>query len=69
MLQLSCEELDVDSIELPAMDDVLLPYVDADDLNSSAEVTLATLDDSVGLVPHLGSLEIMDESLPSTPSH
>ena len=67
-LQLSCEELDLDSLELPAMDDVLLPHMDADGQNMSAEVTLPTLDDSIGLVPHMGSLEIMDQSLPSTSS-
>ena len=67
-LQLGCEEFDLDSF-LPAMDDVLLPYMAADDHRTSAEVTLPTLDDSVGLVPHVGSLEIMDQSLPSTSSH
>ncbi|XP_076439427.1 uncharacterized protein LOC143278934 [Babylonia areolata] len=63
-LHLSYEKLDVDSIQLPSMEDVPLPYID-EDQDCSPEALLPSLDDSLGLVPHLGSLEILGKSLPS----
>ncbi|KAL8585827.1 hypothetical protein ACOMHN_065177 [Nucella lapillus] len=67
-LRLSCDELDVDCMPLPCIDDLTLPYIDDIQEASSGDDTVRpTLDDSVGLVPHLGSLEFLDNSLPSLP--
>ena len=69
-LHLSREELDLDSIELPSMDDISLPFIDEDlePISGSMDPVLSNLDDSVGLLPEqLGSLQLRDEGLPSTP--
>ncbi|KAK7110942.1 uncharacterized protein [Littorina saxatilis] len=43
-LHLSCEELDVDSLELPTMDDLLIPEVPDDSLDCTAQTSLPQAD-------------------------
>jgi hypothetical protein len=64
------EEIDLSTLELPTMEELDLPDIcgcdaDVELKGGSANVTLSELDDSVGLVPHLGSLEILDHSDPT----
>ncbi|XP_070175511.1 uncharacterized protein [Littorina saxatilis] len=43
-LHLSCEELDVDSLELSTMDDLLIPEVPDDSLDCTAQTSLPQAD-------------------------
>ncbi|KAK7485868.1 hypothetical protein BaRGS_00022863, partial [Batillaria attramentaria] len=69
-LHLSFEELNLDAVPLPSIDDIVLLSEEAPENSGTAavDVSLPSLDDSIGLSLHLGNL-VLKDSLPNSPAH
>lgn len=65
-LQLDEQDLELEAVPLPSLDDIDLPQCEVHVIPSSSD--LSALDDSLGLSAHLGGLQIKDDSFTSQSS-
>lgn len=61
-------EFEATDLELPSLEDIVVPVVDEQQNTSALDLSLPFLDESLGLSAHLGNL-VLKDSLPNSPSY